>query len=370
MSAHAPSTAVPARAPRPVAPVELPVPAFYDPANAARWSYRADQERLFRDAAAWARTHRIGPAGADRPRVALLLIDLQRDFCFPEGALNVGGRGGRGAIDDNDRIARFLYRNLARITDVTCTLDTHFPFQAFFASFWIDAAGQPLVPHTVVTTADIRDGRVRPNPAVAAWLCSGNYGWLVQQVAFYTEELERAGKYQLYLWPLHCLLGSDGHALAGVIHEARLFHAFARASRAAIEIKGGNALTENYSVLAPEVLLRHDDRPLAQRNTAFIRTLLEYDAVIVAGQAASHCVRSSIADLLDSIRAQDERLVRKVYVLEDCMSAVALPDPAQRGRFVADFTPQAESALRDFAAAGMHVVRSTTPMAQWRDFPG
>ena len=362
-------SAVPAIAPRRAAPAELPVPAFYDAANAERWSYRPDQERVCREAATWARTHGIGPSGADTTRVALLLIDLQKDFCFPEGALYVGGRSGRGAIEDNDRIARFVYRNLARLTDVTCTLDTHFPFQIFFASFWLDAGDQPLAPHTVVTTADIREGRVRPNPAVASWLCNGNYAWLVQQVAFYTEELERAGKYQLYLWPLHCLLGSDGHALAGVIHEARLFHAFARASRGSIEIKGGNTLTENYSVLAPEVLLRHDARPLAQRNTAFIRTLLEYDAVIVAGQAASHCVKSSIADLLDSIRAHDERLVRKVYVLADCMSAVAVPDATRRGQFVADFTPQAESALRDFAAAGMHVVKSTTPMAQWPDFP-
>jgi nicotinamidase-related amidase len=345
------------------------VPAFYDAANAAKWAYRPDQERLFRDAVAWARTHDIAPSGGDGIRVALLLIDLQRDFCFPEGALFVGGRSGTGAMEDNDRIARFVYRNLERLTDVTCTLDTHFPFQIFFAGFWLDAGGQPLTAHTVITTADIREARVRPNPAVAAWLCNGNYPWLVKQVAFYAEELERAGKYQLYLWPLHCLLGSDGHALAGVIQEARLFHAFARASRGAVEIKGGNALTENYSVLAPEVLLRHDARPLAQRNTQFIRTLLEYDAVIVAGQAASHCVRSSIADLLDSIRAQDERLVRKVYVLEDCMSAVAVPDATRRGQYIADFTPQAEQALRDFAAAGMHVVRSTTPLAQWPDFP-
>ena len=217
-------SALPVIAPRRAAPAELPVPAFYDAANAERWSYRPDQERVCREAATWARAHAIGPSGADTTRVALLLIDLQKDFCFPEGALYVGGRSGRGAIEDNDRIARFVYRNLARLTDVTCTLDTHFPFQIFFASFWLDAGDQPLAPHTVVTTADIREGRVRPNPTVAAWLCNGNYAWLVQQVAFYTEELERAGKYQLYLWPLHCLLGSDGHALAGVIHEARLFH--------------------------------------------------------------------------------------------------------------------------------------------------
>jgi nicotinamidase-related amidase len=359
-----------ASAPRPTATrpsAPLPIPRCYDPAHAADSPYRPDQEALFGEASRWAQAHAIPPAGSDRRRVALLLIDMQKDFCFPDGALFVGGRSGRGAIEDSDRVARFIYRNLAAITDIHCTLDTHFPYQIFFASFWQDAGGAPLAAHSVIAVADIRAGKVRPAPAVAAWLCGGDYPWLLKQVEFYCAELERAGKYQLYLWPLHCLLGSDGHALAGVVHEARLFHAFARVSRAGVEVKGGSYLTENYSVLAPEVLTRHDGRALAQRNVNFVQTLLAYDAVIIAGQAASHCVKSSIADLLDEIRAADERLCRKVYVLRDCMSAVAVPDGA--GGFLADFTEQAEAALAEFAAAGMHVVRSTDAPESWPDFP-
>jgi nicotinamidase-related amidase len=224
-------------------PGGLPLPPFYDAAQAARGDYRPDQQRLFERAAEWGRRHGIRPSGADKTRIHLLLIDVQKDFCFPEGALYVGGRTGRGAMEDNDRIARFLYANLATITDVTCTLDTHFPFQIFFPSFWLDGSEQPLTPHREITTADIRDGRVRPNPAVAWWLCSGDYPWLQRQVEFYCLELENAGRYKLYLWPPHCILGSDGHALAGVVHEARLFHAFVRGSRSGVEVKGGNTLT-------------------------------------------------------------------------------------------------------------------------------
>lgn len=51
--------------------------------------------------------------------VHLLLVDCQKDFCLPEGNLYVGGRSGRGAIEDNRRIAEFIYRNLARITNLT-----------------------------------------------------------------------------------------------------------------------------------------------------------------------------------------------------------------------------------------------------------
>lgn len=341
----------------------LPVPAFFDPKNAARWEYAPDQQRLFADATEWRRAQSLTPAAADKQNIHLLLIDVQKDFCFPKGSLYVGGRSGQGALDDNRRLAEFMYRNLDLLTNVTTTMDTHFAFQIFFASFWVDKDDRPLAPFREITTADIDSGSVKPNPAVAGWLCNGNYAWLVKQARFYCAELERSGKYRLYLWPPHCILGSDGHALAGVLHEARMFHSFARGAQSWVEVKGGNALTENYSVLRPEVLQRHDGQPLAQRNTAFIKTLLTADAVVIAGQAASHCVKSSIDDLLDEIVAQDRALARKVYVLADCMSSVTVPDG--KGGFVADFTPAAEAALGRFADAGMHVVRSTDPIESW-----
>jgi nicotinamidase-related amidase len=341
----------------------LPLPPFYDPARAADARYAPDPSAVFAAAADWRRAHDVKPSGSDKRSLHLLLIDVQKDFCFPEGSLYVGGRSGRGAIDDSRRIAEFVYRNLGALTNVTTTLDTHFAFQIFFPSFWLDAAGAPLQPFREIVADDVRSGRVRPNPAVAAWLCGGNYAWLVDQCAFYCEELERAGKYKLYLWPPHCLLGSDGHALVGLLHEARLFHAFVRSAQSWCEVKGGNPLTENYSVLRPEVLLRHDGQPLAQRNAQFVKTLLGSDAVIIAGQAASHCVKSSIDDLLHEIVAQDPKLARKVYVLTDCMSSVTVPDG--KGGFHADFTPQAEEAQRRFADAGMHLVQSTTPIDAW-----
>ncbi len=344
-------------------PRPLPLPAVFEPQNAEKWEYAPDQQKLFGDAAEWRKTHGITPAATDKRNVHLLLIDVQKDFCFPRGSLYVGGRSGRGALDDSRRIAEFVYRNMNVLTNITTTMDTHFAFQIFFPSFWVDKDDKPLTPFREITTDDIDRGDVRPNPAVASWLCNGNYPWLLKQVRFYCAELEKAGKYRLYLWPPHCILGSDGHALVGVLHEARMFHSYARGVQSWVEVKGGNALTENYSVLRPEVLMRHDGQPLGQRNTAFIKTLLTADAVVIAGQAASHCVKSSIDDLLDEIVAQDKQLARKVYVLADCMSAVTVPDG--KGGFFADFTPQADEALGRFADAGMHVVRSTDPIETW-----
>jgi len=341
----------------------LPVPPFFDPVRAADWEFRPDATTLSTAAAAWRRQHAVRASAADETRVHLLLIDVQKDFCYPEGTLYVAGRSGTGAIDDSRRIAELIYRNLGAITEITATMDTHLAYQIFFPSFWLDKSDAPLTAHRVITSEQIAAGEVRPNPAIAKWLCGGNYTWPCRQVLHYTRELERAGKYQLYLWPPHCLLGSDGHALAGIVHEARLFHAFARTAQSSVEVKGGNPLTENYSVLRPEVLSRFDGAALAQRNTGFVHTLLVADAVVIAGQAASHCVKSTIDDLLGEIAAHDPALASKVYLVTDCMSAVTVPDG--KGGLAADFTPQAEAALQKFADAGMHLVTSTTPISSW-----
>jgi nicotinamidase-related amidase len=329
--------------------MSLPLPPLFDSGNAEGWGYAPDQSKLFHQAAEWRRQHSLRPAAEDARTVHLLLIDEQKDFCFPQGSLYVAGQSGKGALEDNRRIAEFVYRNLDRITRTTCTMDSHLPFQIFFASFWIDRAGEPLTTHREITTAQVRSGEVRVNPALR-WL--GEIDDLQKQALHYCAELERAGKYTLYLWPPHCILGSDGHALAGVVHEARMFHAYARNAQAEIAIKGDHPLTENYSVLSPEVLTRHDGSELARRNSALVETLLQADVLVVAGQASSHCVKSSVEDLLSEILRRDPRLARKVVLLTDCMSAVAVPG-------VVDFTPQAEAALKRFEAAGMRLAKST-----------
>ncbi len=348
------------------ASTELPLPSFFQPERAAQWSYRPDASALLGQAVALRKRHGLTAAAQDRRKVHLLLIDVQKDFCFPEGTLYVGGRSGTGAIDDSRRICEFIYRNLGALTDITTTLDSHLAFQIFFPSFWLTADGTPPPPHREVTVAQLDSGELRPNPELAGALAGGDVAWLNRQVRHYCAELARAGKYTLYLWPPHCLLGTDGHALAGVVEEARLVHSFARSAQSWVEAKGEHPLTENYSVLRPEVLTRAEGGALTARNDAFFERLLRADAIVVAGQASSHCVKSSVEDLLEGMAARDAALARKVYLLTDCMSAVTVPDG--KGGFIADFTESAESAFNRFAAAGMHRVSSTVPMHGWPGF--
>lgn len=345
----------------------LPLPAFFNPANAALYAYSPNQGAVRESAHDFARQHGIKPVKPTDFKVELAVIDAQKDFCFPEGSLYVGGRSGKGAIDDNARLAAFIYQNLNTLTGITTTLDTHFAFQIFSPSFWTTSDGGPVMPHTMISADEVEKGKYVPSKLVMQAFpeLKGNYGWLCKQALHYCRELEKGGKLMLYIWPEHCILGSDGHALAGVVHEARLFHSYIRGTQSLCETKGGNPLTENYSVFSPEVLTTFSGQPLAQKNHGLIQRLVQNDRLIFAGQAASHCVASSIRDFLGAI-AHDPGLVKKVYVVEDLMSAVAVPDG--KGGFVFDFTPAALAALDEFRAAGMHVVKSTDPIESWPDF--
>ena len=352
-------------------------PGYYNADNAAEFSYTPDRMAVFQEANRFRQEFGITPAAADSRRIDLLLIDVQRDFCHPEGTLYVGGRSGRGAVEDNRRIAEFVYRNLARITNIRCTLDSHDNFQIFFPWFWVDSHGEPLAPHTLIAV-DGRDAKrlintdplgnilkedINPNPAITSWVTDKGYEWLVEQCRFYNHELAAGGRYTLYLWPPHCLVGSPGHTVTGVVDEARSLHSLARASQSWEEIKGTHHLTENYSVLRPEVLTTWDGGILAERNTRFYRTLVEADTLIIAGQAASHCVKSTVQDLMEEILRDDPALAHNVYLLTDCMSSVVVR--TENGDIAADFTDSAEQTLAEAASAGMHLVRSSDPMESW-----
>ncbi len=342
--------------------MSLPLPNFYNPENADNTFYNPSGTAIRDDAFAYAKFHGIKPCASDKANVTVLPIDMQRDFCNRDGPLFVAGRSGDGAVEDSKRACSFIYRNLDIISHIVPTMDTHFAWQIFFASMWMDRDGQPCQPMTSISINDIQTGKFVVNPAMAGIICNGNIRWLQDYVAHYCQTLADEDKYELFLWPEHAMLGSLGHALTGVMHEASMFHAYARSSQSDREIKGGNPLTENYSVLRPEVLKRHDKKTHAQENTKFIDRLITSDAVIIFGQAGSHCVPSTIADLFFEIKAVDPKLAKRVWLLEDCMSSVVTPG-------VHDYTDEMIAALDEFRNEGMNVVKSTDDLSSWSGFP-
>lgn len=337
---------------------QLPLPEFYDFRNAARWGYDPDLYRVIQEAEKWKKQHRISSASADDFGVHLLLIDMQRDFCFPEGTLYVGGRSGNGAIEDNRRTAEFIYRELRNISRITRSLEAHLLYHIFSCTFWIDAQGNMITPNRFILLEDIKKGEVRPNSDVAEWICDGDYAWLCRQAEFYIEELERAGNYKLFIWLPHCIEGSVGQTMAGVVQEACMFHGFARGVQVDNEIKGIPVLTENYSIFGTEVEKTFDGIRLSKKNIRLLKTLAKARAVAILGEAASHCVANSVDDYLALSRKYRLNLASKTYIVTDCMSSVVIPGGP-------DFTAQAEAAFERFADAGVHLVKSTDPIESW-----
>jgi nicotinamidase-related amidase len=331
-------------------PGDIPLPPHVDLGRVGD-VWRVDYEARFRDAIAWAEEHGLSPSASDETSVCLLAVDVQNTFCTPGFELFVAGRSGTGALDDSRRLCAFVYHHLDLITQAVVTLDTHQAFQIFHAPFLVDPGGRHPDPYTLVTVDDVTAGRWRVNPAAAQILgLDGPDDYL----AAYVQALAAGGKYDLTIWPFHAMLAGIGHALVSAIEEALFFHAIARRSQTRFEIKGQHPLTEHYSVLGPEVLRGTSGEPLGERNTALVEYLTGFDAVIVAGQAKSHCVAWTIADLLRDV----PEIASRVYLLEDCTSPVVVPGAV-------DYSDDAHEAFARFAEAGAHVVRTTDPVATW-----
>ena len=327
----------------------LPIPDFFD-ADKLDQVWRVPYEKRAQEAKNWALQHGLQPASVDRTKTWLMLVDVQNTFCIPGFELYVAGRSGTGAVDDNRRLCEFIYHNLGTITRITATMDTHNAMQIFHAVFLVDENGEHPGPYTNVSAEDVRTGRWKFNPALAGhFRITPEEGQ--QRLEHYTTALEESGKYDLTIWPYHAMLGGIGHALVSSVDEALFFHSIARLSPPDFEVKGDCSFTEHYSVIGPEVEKGPHGEILGEHNNKFVEMLENVDRLVIAGQAKSHCVAWTIADLLSDLQKEDPALARKIYLLEDCTSPVVVPG--------ADYTEQADAAFARFAEAGMHLVKST-----------
>lgn len=332
----------------------LELPLHFDPDRVGEVWPVAYEDRAH-EAREWAAKHNLDVAAKDPCRLCLLVVDVQNTFCIPGFELFVAGRSGHGAVDDNRRLVEFVYRNLGVITQVLPSLDTHDAMQIFHAIWLIDGDGNHPGPYTLVSADDVERGRFRVNPAAADAL-GLERDYAERHLAFYTRRLAEGGKYDLTIWPYHAMLGSIGHALVSSVEEAIFFHTIARYSQPEFQVKGHNPLTEHYSILGPEVTEGPDGDPLGVRNQKLIEKLQTFDAIVVAGQAKSHCLAWTVDDLLEHDEMQV--IADRTYLLEDCTSPVVVPGAV-------DYTDEADAAFARYAAAGMHVVRSTDPIQGW-----
>ena len=306
-------------------------PTFYQPDRIGTLFY-PDVAAIAAEAA----TADLPPAAQDKQTIHLLIIDMQVDFCHEGGSLYVPGAAG-----DIRRLSEFIFTHAEQLTGITCTVDSHLPFQIFHPNWWADEAGNHPDPFTLIGQADLAEGRWRP-------LVMPEFS------KAYVAQLEQQAKKVLTIWPYHVLIGGVGNSLDGTIWSAVTWHGLARQSQPSYLQKGRVPQSEHYSAIQPEIEV--PDHPQGQLHTGVLATLAEADYLLVAGEAASHCVLETLADL---VKQWDRAQLERVFVLRDCMSPVQHP--------AVDFAALTEQAFAEFAAAGMQFVESTDALPFWAE---
>ncbi|MCI8312866.1 MAG: hypothetical protein HFI12_11775 [Lachnospiraceae bacterium] len=239
----------------------------------------------------------LEPSLKDKERVLFLGIDVQQDF-MDHGALGVAG-----AQKDVERMTRFIYDNMEKISNIAVSMDTHTPHQIFHPCWWIDENGEHPAPYTVITLKDLDEGRWRAviNP---------------QASREYVKHLEQDAKKALCIWTYHCMQGTTGAALENQFANMIYFHSVARKAVVQRLVKGQDPMSEMYGIIRPE----YDTK--GYMNLEFLNKLERFDKVLIAGEAKSHCVLESIKQILEYYETRPE-VTEKVYVLEDCMSSIS-----------------------------------------------
>jgi len=235
------------------------------------------------------------PSTEDIDQVMFLAIDVQQDF-MDKGALGVPG-----AIADTERMTRFIYNNMGKITTIVASIDTHNPFQIFHPCWWVDADGNNPPPFTNITLADLASGK---------WMA------FIEPIESreYIENLEKLGKV-LTIWTYHCLQGTSGCALENQFANILYYHSVARKNIVTRMVKGQDPMTEMYGIIKPE----YD--PKNTINITFLNKLPAFAKIVIGGEAKSHCVLESVRQILDFFHDKPE-VTRKIYILEDCMSVI------------------------------------------------
>lgn len=234
-------------------------------------------------------------------KTVLFVIDPQRDFCLPTGSLYVNG-----AEDDMRRLSAFVYKNRKKLFDIHVTLDSHHRFQIFHPLFWRDVTGNHPPAFTRITQDDIEKGIWAP--AVPA---------MRDRVLSYVKGLAVSNRYQLVIWPVHCLIGSEGTQVTPELFKELCAWEDETIGMVNYVTKGSNLYTEHYSAVKAEVPDPADSS--TQLNQQLVDLLTEADIILVAGEALDYCVYNSIKDVASAFGVDN---TRKIKILEDCTSAI------------------------------------------------
>lgn len=250
-----------------------------------------------------------------KKNVHLVVIDAQNDFVDVPEALQPKvwdttqkpALAVPGAHQDMIRLAQFIREAGGHLSGITTTQDTHQAVGIERITFWTDTEGAFVAPFTEITLDDVVSGRYTPNHAPAR----------VKEVL---SKLEGAGK-KLCVWPVHCVAETWGHEIHADVAAALMGWETKHGLQVNKAFKGHYGLTEHYGVFEAEVPFENIPSTLFNYSLAK-QVTAGVDMLVVAGQAASHCVAASVEQLLRFKRSQANTKFPQIVLLSECMSPV------------------------------------------------
>ncbi len=235
-------------------------------------------------------------------KTLLLIVDPQNDFCDPKGALFVPG-----ADHDIFRLSNMIEKHRDKIAHIELTLDSHHWVHIAHPFFWINEKNEEPKPFTQIRLEDVEGD-------TAKW--RARFPKYRDYAINYIKKLNQEQRYTLTIWPPHCIMGTWGHNICYPLVEV-LRHYEETFNTIHYTLKGSNPLTEHYSAIKAEIV--HTGDASTDVNKDLLEHISNYDSVIIAGEALSHCVANTMKDI---IKYLGKGVCSKFIILEDASSNI------------------------------------------------
>jgi len=218
--------------------------------------------------------------------IKLLIIDPQNDFCMPGASLFV-----KGADNDMHKLSNFIVNNAEDIKEIHISLDMHLYDDIAHPMYWVNENGKNPEPFTNITFTDLKN---------KVWTTSKKEDF--ENARNYILNLEASKKFSHTIWPYHCLAGTYGSNIFPPLYTALKKWMEVTKKSFTTHIKGMDRNSEQFGIFQAEDGSKFN-------NELRYEIFQGATKVLVSGQAKSHCVATSLKQILENAPKELEKTI-------------------------------------------------------------
>jgi nicotinamidase-related amidase len=267
-------------------------------------------------------------------RLDLIVVDGQNDFLATGlEPWNLAKRRGALYVEKSDveanLVADFVRRMGTKLFKIHATKDNHHRNDGSHNVAWKGPDGRCPDPFTLVSHDDVKVQKWVPRLPFGIWEGKqiSSYQWALN----YTDALEKRGRNQLCLWPVHCQIATWGACTYQPLLDSYDYWCDETGRWIDYWVKGTWQWTEHYSALVADV--PDPTIPQTQMNANFIKNMMDTDVAIWTGWAGSHCTRWTALDAVNYFGQGHNEFLAKSVFFTDCCAPVTHPIQAINDMF-------------------------------------